>query len=352
MVRQTCLLFLFLMGMTLLPGCQQSGDDRQAVSDESQPTVGYVTNGIASFWVIADKGARDAARDHNAQVEVRMPPSGVSDQKRMVEDLIARGIDGIAISPIDPDNQGDLLDEIARHATLITHDSDAPESNRVCYVGMDNYVAGRMCGKLVKDAIPEGGGVVIFIGRLAQANGRLRRQGVIDELLDRSEDPTRYDSPDVGELKGEKYTVLDTRIDDFDFPKAKAQAQEVITRFPDVDCMVGLFVYNPPLILEAVRKARKLDQIKIVAFDEDEATLQAIGDGEIFGTIVQNPYRYGYESVRILAGLARDDKSVLPENDFLDIEARRITAENVDEFWAELKQLTSEEPAGTDLPGK
>ena len=91
MVRQTCLLFLFLMGMTLLPGCQRSGDDRQAVSDESQPTVGYVTNGIASFWVMADKGARDAARDHNAQVEVRMPPSGVSDQKRMVQDLIDRG---------------------------------------------------------------------------------------------------------------------------------------------------------------------------------------------------------------------------------------------------------------------
>jgi ribose transport system substrate-binding protein len=59
--------------------------------------------------VIADKGDRDAACDHNAQVEVRMPPRGVSDQKRMVQDLIAWGIDSIAISPIDPDNQGDLL---------------------------------------------------------------------------------------------------------------------------------------------------------------------------------------------------------------------------------------------------
>ena len=194
--------------------------------------------------------------------------------------------------------------------------------------------------------------MVIFIGRLAQENGRLRRQGVIDELLDRTEDPTRYDSPAVGELKGAKYTVLDTRVDDFDFPKAKAQAQEIITRFPDVDCMVGLFAYNPPLILEAVREARKLNQIKIVGFDEDEATLEGITGGGIFGTIVQNPYRYGYESVRILAGLARDDKSVLPENAFLNIEARRITEENVDEFWAELKQLTSEEPAKTDSSDK
>jgi len=344
MVRQLFFLFLFLMGATLFSGCQRSEDDR--------PTIGYVTNGIASFWVIADRGARDAAGDHNAQVEVRMPPSGVSDQKRMVQDLIATGVDGIAISPIDPDNQGDLLDEIAQHAILITQDSDAPESKRLCYVGMDNYVAGRMCGKLVKDAIPEGGSVVIFIGRLAQENGRLRRQGVIDELLDRTEDPTRYDSPAVGELKGAKYTVLDTRVDDFDFPKAKAQAQEIITRFPDVDCMVGLFAYNPPLILEAVREARKLNQIKIVGFDEDEATLEGITGGGIFGTIVQNPYRYGYESVRILAGLARDDKSVLPENAFLNIEARRITEENVDEFWAELKQLTSEEPAKTDSSDK
>ena len=53
------------------------------------------------------------------------------------------------------------------------------------YVGMDNYRAGRMAGALVKEALPEGGNVVIFIGRLEQDNSKRRRQGTIDEILDR-----------------------------------------------------------------------------------------------------------------------------------------------------------------------
>src|SRR5947208_5414146 len=122
-----------------------------------------------------------------------MPPAGAPDQKRMVEELLAKNVNGIAISPIDPDNQGDLLEQIASRTHLITHDSDAPHSKRLCYVGMDNYDAGRMCGKLVKDAIPDGGSVMLFVGRVSQANARLRRQGVIDELMDRARDPKRYD---------------------------------------------------------------------------------------------------------------------------------------------------------------
>ncbi|MDA0588874.1 MAG: substrate-binding domain-containing protein [Planctomycetota bacterium] len=160
-----------------------------------QPKVAYVTNGIASFWVIAEKGAKDAGKEFNAAVEVLMPPNGVEDQKRMCQDALAKGIQGIAISPIDPDNQQDLLDEISDNTNLITQDSDAPKSKRLCYIGMDNYTAGRECGKLIKEAMPDGGKVMIFVGRLGQANARQRRQGVIDELLDRSHDPTRYDEP-------------------------------------------------------------------------------------------------------------------------------------------------------------
>ena len=89
---------------------------------EKQPSVAYITNGIASFWVIAEKGAMDGGEEFNARVNVQMPANGVEDQKRMCQDLLAQGIDGIAISPIDPDNQGDLLSEISEHTNLITHD--------------------------------------------------------------------------------------------------------------------------------------------------------------------------------------------------------------------------------------
>jgi ribose transport system substrate-binding protein len=207
-------------------------------------------------------------------------------------------------------------------------------------VGTDNYAAGRLCGELVKEALPDGGDVMIFVGRLGQLNARQRRQGLIDELLDRPFDPSRYDPPGA-ELRGSKYSVLDTRTDQFDFAKAKALAEDAITRYPDLQCMVGLFAYNPPKCLEAVKEAGKLDAIRVIGFDEAEETLQAIADGEIYGTVVQEPYRYGFESVRILAGLARDDRSVLPDGLFLNIPTRKITRDNLQPYWDELKRLTA-----------
>jgi ribose transport system substrate-binding protein len=267
----------------------------------------------------------------------------------MVEDLLSRGTDGIAISPIDPDNQQEMLTEAARRTHLITQDSDAPDCGRLCYVGVDNYEAGRMCGGLVKQVMPEGGTVVIFIGRIGQLNARLRRQGVIDELLDRDHDSARFDPPSKL-LEGERYTILDTCTDDLDTGRALAEAEDAISRFPELDCMVGLFDYNPPQCLQAIKKAGKLGEIHVVAFDEADATLEGITQGEIYGTIVQDPYRYGYESVRILAGLARGDQSVLPEGGFLDIPARKITKENVEPFWNELKRILDGETAEKEPP--
>ena len=140
--------------------------------------IAYMGNAIAPFWSIAEKGARDAAAKFDVDVDVRMPQNGAADQKRMVEELLARGVDGIALSPADPPNQLDLMKIIATQTNLITQDSDAPESPRLCFVGMDNYQAGRLCGKMIKEAMPEGGSVMFFVGRAGQLNGKQRRQGV------------------------------------------------------------------------------------------------------------------------------------------------------------------------------
>jgi ribose transport system substrate-binding protein len=205
------------------------------------------------------------------------------------------------------------------------------------YIGTDNYDAGRLCGKLVKEAMPDGGSVYVFVGRIEPDNARRRRQGLIDELMGRSHDPSRYDPP--GEVvKGDKYSVLGTLTDQFDRAKAKANVEDAMNRHPDLGAMVGLYAYNPPLMLEAARQAGKLGKIHIIGFDEADETLQAIRDGHCHGTVVQNPYQYGYESIRVLAALARGDQSVVPADRFLNIPARAIRKDNVDEFWSDLKQ--------------
>lgn len=303
-----------------------------------RPRVAFVPNGPASFWDIAKAGAIKAGKDFNCEVDVRIPEGGKAEsQKQIIEDLITRDFDGIAISPIDGENQTQLINEACKKRYVITHDSDAPYSDRICCIGMDNYQAGRMCGKLVKEAIPEGGKLMIFVGRLSQDNAKGRRQGLIDELLDRSVDPTRNDPPGSLPQDG-KYVILDTRTDNFDTGTAKANAEDAISRHPDLACMVGLFAYNPPMILEALRGAGKIGKVKVVAFDEDDATLQGIKDGTVHGTVAQDPYMYGYESVRVLAALARGDRSVIPVGGFQNIQGRQIRKDTVDAFWKQLKE--------------
>jgi ribose transport system substrate-binding protein len=259
----------------------------------------------------------------------------------MIETELVRGVDGIAISPIDAQNQVGFINEACQRTRVITHDSDAPESQRLCFVGMDNYKAGRAAGELVKQALPEGGKVMIFVGRLEQLNAKQRRQGVIDALLERplqALDKLQYD-PAGGELKGPRYIVVSTRTDNFDQAKAKANAEDAIAAYPDLGCMVGLFAYNTPACLEAVKTANKTGRIKLVSFDEHDATLQGIIDGHVYGTVSQQPYQYGYHSVRILAGLARGDQSILPKNNFLEVPIVVVRKGNVESFWAELKKL-------------
>ncbi|MCR9245389.1 MAG: sugar-binding protein [bacterium] len=345
--RNAAVAFALLLMLVVLVACggNAGGGSGGAGAGGGKLRLAFVVNMPAEFWTIAEHGVNAAAAEVDVDVSFHVPAGGlVEQQKRILEDLVVKGVDGIAVSPRDAENMTGLLDKLVQHTLLITHDSDAPQSKRLAYVGMANYDAGRMCGKLVKSALPDGGKIVILVGTLDQDNAKGRRQGVIDELFGRSYDPTRFDAQGA-KLAGGGYEVLTTYTTESQPQKCKANTQDALVRWPDIGCFVGLFEYEPPAILEAVRSAKRLGEVKIVGFDENDATLQGILDGHIVGTVVQNPYEYGRQSIKLLAKLASESDpekraALLPEGGFLDIPARSITAANVDEFWADLKQKT------------
>lgn len=322
-----------------LAGCGEGGGDTGGA--DARIKLAYVTNAIDPFWTIASEGVAAAEKEFDVDCLVLMPPKGLVDQQRMVEAQLANGVQGIAISPIDAANQVDFINQAAALTNVITQDSDAPDSDRLCFIGMNNYSAGRAAGRLIKEALPEGGKVMLFVGRLEQLNGQQRRQGIIDELLDRPEQSLENMTldPNTARIVGDKYSIEGTRTDNIDYPKAKSNAEDAMASIEDLACMVGLYAYNMPLCLEAVKEAGKLGTIKLVSFDEADGTLQGIADGHVYGTISQQPFMYGFESVRILAGLARGDQSVLPENGFLEVDFVEVRKDNVDGFWTELKEL-------------
>ncbi len=334
-------IFAGVLAFVILSGCggketPKAGTGKTADSPAKRPTIAFVTNQVASFWDIAAAGARDAGKEFDVNVEVAFPSEAtVTIQKQKVEDLLASGIDALAISPLDAENQVETLNGWAKQVPMICHDSDAPKSDRLLFVGVDNYEGGRTIGQMVRKALPEGGKIIICIGRLQQDNARKRRQGVIDELLDRSHDSTRFDEPEQ-EISGNGYTILATITDGGAESVALQKAEDAINAYPDLNCFVGLFVYNPVACLNAVKKAGK-PNILIAGFDEADDTLQGIRDGTVLGTCSQDPYQYGYKSVELLSEILKGNNSVIPESKYVPVTAVAVTKENVDAFEAELK---------------
>ena len=258
-----------------------------ALKAGEKPRVAFVTNNASEFWRIARAGYERALKEVDAEGEFRIPAAGTAaEQKAILEDLVTKGIHGIAVSPVDPKNQTPTLNEIASKAILICHDSDAPESHRVLYVGTNNYLAGREAGKLIVEVL----------------------------------------GPDR-EIK-----VVDTRTDNTDRARAKSNVQDVLVSRPNVACLVGLWSYNGPAVGGVIRESSLQGKVQSVCFDEERPTLQAIREGAIYATVVQKPYEFGYQSVKILAALARGDKSVIPPNREVDTGVELVKKDTVDDF--------------------
>ena len=287
-------------------------------------SIAYVTNSSSGFWTLAQKGVEKAEKKMpNVSVQFVMPADGAAaTQKSQVDDLLAKGVQGIAVDPIDPANQTSYFNTVAAKVPFVTFDSDDAASNRLCYIGSDNVAAGRMAGGLIKEALPQGGKIMLFVGKRDAQNAHDRELGVRDAL------------------KGSNVTILDVRTDDVDNARAKQNATDAMTTVPDIAALVGLWSYNGPAILSAVQDAGKVGKVKIICFDGEDATLAGVKSGAIYGTVVQQPFEFGYQTVKILSQIAQGNKSGIPADKLDIIPTQALKKGTVDAYESQIsKQL-------------
>lgn len=302
---------------------------------EGRPTFAFVTNMPHAFWEMAQAGVLQASRDLEVNVQFHQPDGTVPGQKQKLEDVMLLGVDGIAVSVLQPDAQTEFLNEVAAQVPLVTHDADAPESARRCFIGVDNYVAGRKLGELVRARLPEGGKVAIFVGNLTQSNAVDRRQGVLDAMFGRATRPEAMDPPNEA-VAGGGFEVVGTYTDEGDDPVAKQRVEDALSRHPDLDAIIGLFQHNAPQALAALRDNGRLGEVMVFSFDEHADVLAAIEEGHCEGTVVQDPYSYGYRAIETLLKIHEGAADAVPEGKIIDIEPELVTADGLEEFRAGL----------------
>jgi ribose transport system substrate-binding protein len=289
---------------------------------EKKLKLAFVCNNTANFWTIAKAGTAEASKElGNVSVDFRMPSDAqAATQQQILDDLVATKEDGIAVSPIDPDNQTAFLNTIAGKTLLICADSDAAASKRVSYIGTDNRAAGVEAGKLIKEALPQGGKIMLFVGKRDAQNAKDRYEGIKQEL------------------EGSKVVIVDVRTDDGDPVRAQNNSQDTLVKYPDINALVGLYSYNGPAIRNAVKSAGKVGKVKIVCFDDEDDTLAGVADGSIYGTVAQQPFEFGKQAILRMAAYIRGDKSALAGGKLI-VPTKSLKKENIDQFRAERKQI-------------
>jgi len=323
--RDSFLTVLLMLGLVASSACRKAspGAGGSGAAGAKTYKFAFVTNNSSDFWNIAEKGVHAAEKDLGIQAVVFRPlKMEVAEQQRYIEDILVQDYDGMAICAINPDSETPILNKVADKMPLVMHDSDAPRSKRKAFVGTDNVAAGKLAGQTAIEALKAAnittGKVAMFVGRIDMQNAVDRKRG-IDETL--------------GKQPG--IEILPVFLDGADRNKAKKNVEDALARYPDLVMTIGLWSYNGPCMVDAVRSSPRAKKPLIVAFDEEEETLKGIQDGMIFATIVQRPFQFGYQTMKALKDL-RDGKTIPT---FIDTTIKKIDQGNLTAFWTELREL-------------
>ncbi len=296
--------------------------------------IGGIGKSIHAYWREVELGMLAAAKKlKGCQVRWFVPSKeDVRAQVSTFESFIAQGLDGIVIGPSNPAAvKGVIPKALKAGIPVITFDTDAPDSDRLLYVGTDNYKAGFEAGKVMAKLLKGKGKVAICTGSLTALNSVQRMEGF------------------KAALKGTQIQIVETYNDNEDRAKALANAQAALQRYPDLAGFYGVYAFNGPACAQAVKMMGKAGKVVIVCFDTTAEHMQLIKEGLITATVGQRPFMMGYRSTEILYRMVTEgvDKVLrdlkmhdkpLPQR-HLDTGIDVVTKENMEAYRRQLLKL-------------
>jgi len=290
------------------------------------------------FWQSIERGARRAAADlAQAGIPVEILWEGplkendTTEQINLVQQFAGRGLSGLVLAPQDSKACVPVVRETVDRGTpcvIIDSGLDAPELY-VKYVATDNFNGGKMAAKHLLEALAKAGvtapKIILFRYQAGSESTEQREAGFLTVLKAEIAKQKAAGKPTIEILSDNVYSGATVET-------AQAAAGPLLVQFADK--ADGIFAVNESAttgLLNAMRSQGllKKQRIKVMGFDTSEAVLQALRDGELEGTIAQDPYRMGYLGVwTLVRHLEGDDVSGPSKN--LSTGERLITRENVD----------------------
>ena len=150
--------------------------------------IGVIVQSVETMFMhmVYEEASRACTRLKNEGAEVLLRPlEGVDASRQLaaIDELVAQGVNGLAVTPVEDDAVRARLRSLSREIPVVTFNTDLSESGRLCYVGPDNYACGRACAGLMNLLLADGGEVLVVAGQENNLSHRQRVEGFCDEAV-------------------------------------------------------------------------------------------------------------------------------------------------------------------------
>jgi len=293
-------------------------NNARMIVPEKQPVYHFAMiceNVEESFWLSIKKGVEQASKDYNVAVEFNWPNSSNTDEQlKHMEMAIASRVDGIIAYVWDEQKAGEIIDRaVDQGIPVITIGSDAKNSKRAAFVGVNTYSYGVQLGRMLLAATGEHGDVVVLVSN-DQLGGTVAQNLTISGMKDALKSYPRIN-----------LTAIE--YDHSDFLGIEDTIKEVLTNRPKLDAIVCTNAKDTTVVAQRLIDLNKVGY-KIIGYGDTPEILRYIDNDVVFGTVTASHEQMGYNAIRALVDIKQKGRT----SAFFTVNTHIITKENVSEY--------------------
>jgi len=273
----------------LLSACSQAAPATQApasdadVKSPENMRIAFIPQLIGiPYFTAMEEGGKEAAEKFGGEfLYVGATTASAPEQVRLMENLISQGVDAISVSVLDSASINPVISKAkAAGIAVYTSDSDSPDSERQVYVAQSTdkdlgyTLIDRLAGQIGNE-----GQIGIVSGESTATN--------LNTWIDFMKERVSQEYPEI-EIVDVRYTSGGSSED------ALKQAQDLMTRYPEIKGIVAVASTTVPGVAQAIEQAGKKGEIAVIGYGSPATVKPFIESGVMKESILWDPKALGY----------------------------------------------------------
>ncbi|MBR0598217.1 substrate-binding domain-containing protein [Sinanaerobacter chloroacetimidivorans] len=242
------------------------------------------------FWLSIKKGVETASKEFNVAVEFNWPSGANADEQwKSLDMAIVSKVDGIVTYVWDEEETGQLINQsVEKGIPMVTIRTDAKNSKRAAFVGLNTYSAGTEMGRMLLAATGDQGDAVILVSN-HETGGTVVQNLMISGIKDAVQSSQRFNLNTI-------------EYDQANFISLEDTIKDVLVNQPGLDAIICTNEKDTALVAQRLIDLNKVNY-NIIGYGDSPEILRYIDNGVIFGTVTANHEQMGYDAIKALVDL-------------------------------------------------